>query len=103
MAHNEMGFDSANANAIASGEPLSNPSGLLQFEVGTSLDQIEREVIMATLQHCHGCKRETAKTLGISVKTLYNRLHEYRRSGQLSTITPVFTNAPAFGEAVLSR
>ncbi len=51
--------------------------GALNFQVGTPLADAQRELIMATLRHYSGNKRLTASTLGISVKTLYNRLKEY--------------------------
>lgn len=52
-------------------------NGMLNFLVGTPLAEAQREIILATLQHFSGNKRLTAATLGISLKTLYNRLKEY--------------------------
>jgi DNA-binding NtrC family response regulator len=51
--------------------------GYLNFFVGTSLADAQRELILATLRHYEGNKRLTAEVLGISLKTLYNRLKEY--------------------------
>jgi DNA-binding NtrC family response regulator len=51
--------------------------GYLNFFVGTSLADAQRELILATLRHYEGNKRQTAEVLGISLKTLYNRLKEY--------------------------
>lgn len=51
--------------------------GCLKMCVGTSLLQAQRELILATLAHHEGDKRSTARTLGISLKTLYNRLGTY--------------------------
>lgn len=45
---------------------------------GTPIEQFEKRFILATLEHHNGNKRLTAETLGISLKTLYNRLNEYR-------------------------
>jgi DNA-binding NtrC family response regulator len=39
--------------------------------------EAERRLILATLKHCDGSKEKTAEMLGVSVKTLYNRLREY--------------------------
>ena len=50
----------------------------LQIPVGTPLADIEREAIYATLDMCDGNKRRCAEMLGISLKTLYNRLAEYQ-------------------------
>jgi DNA-binding NtrC family response regulator len=48
------------------------------IRVGTSLDDAERALIMATLDSVSGSKAKAAQVLGISLKTLYNRLHAYR-------------------------
>jgi len=45
--------------------------------VGSSLEDAEKKLIMATLDHVRGQKRSAARVLGISVKTLYNRLKAY--------------------------
>jgi DNA-binding NtrC family response regulator len=47
------------------------------IRVGTSLDLAERALIMATLRAVDGSKSKAAQVLGISLKTLYNRLHAY--------------------------
>lgn len=52
----------------------------LRFPVGYNLGELERRMILATLEHFDGDKPRTAKTLGISLKTLYNRLKKYRRA-----------------------
>ena len=49
--------------------------------IGVSMAQAERELILATLRHFHHHKERTAATLGISLKTLYNRLKEYAADG----------------------
>jgi DNA-binding NtrC family response regulator len=51
--------------------------GCLKFSIGTSLAAMERQTIFATLEHCSGNKRRAAEVLGVSLKTLYNRLTEY--------------------------
>jgi DNA-binding NtrC family response regulator len=47
------------------------------IRVGTSLELAERALIMATLRSLDGSKTKAAQVLGISLKTLYNRLHAY--------------------------
>jgi two-component system, NtrC family, response regulator HydG len=49
----------------------------LHIKVGVSLDDAERRLIAATLNECGGDKKKAADILGISLKTLYNRLHAY--------------------------
>lgn len=45
--------------------------------VGIPLAAANRQLILATLKQCGGVKKTAAKVLGISLKTLYNRLEEY--------------------------
>jgi DNA-binding NtrC family response regulator len=47
-------------------------------DVSGSLGDAERQHILATLENCGGDKRKAAEILGISLKTLYNRLHLYQ-------------------------
>jgi DNA-binding NtrC family response regulator len=51
----------------------------LRFPVGYNLKELERRMILATLEHFDGDKPGAAAALGISLKTLYNRLKQYRR------------------------
>jgi two-component system response regulator AtoC len=52
----------------------------LHFQVGASISDVEHRLIMATLDAYAGNKRKTAEVLGVSLKTLYNRLNTYRVS-----------------------
>ena len=54
----------------------SSDSTISDF-VGKTFWQIEKELLFATLDHNDGDKETTARMLGISLKTLYNRLHAY--------------------------
>jgi DNA-binding NtrC family response regulator len=45
--------------------------------VGCSISAVEKRLILATLSEHGGNKEKVAEILGISLKTLYNRLHEY--------------------------
>ena len=49
------------------------------MRIGTPLAEIERSVILATFEFCGQQKERTAALLGISMKTLYNRLKEYQQ------------------------
>jgi transcriptional regulator with PAS, ATPase and Fis domain len=51
----------------------------IQMPIGATLEEIERTFILATLRHFEGDKRRAADVLGCSLKTLYNKLHNYRR------------------------
>jgi two-component system response regulator FlrC len=54
--------------------PLATP-------VGTSLRDMERQLVLDTLGDCAGNRTQAAKVLGISIRTLRNKLHEYREEG----------------------
>jgi two-component system, NtrC family, response regulator AtoC len=49
--------------------------------IGMTAAEAERRLIIATLAHFDGSRAKAAETLGLSLKTLYNRLQEYRRPG----------------------
>ncbi len=52
-------------------------SASISVRVGTPLAEVERTLILATLQRFGNHKEKTAAALGVSLKTLYNRLKEY--------------------------
>jgi DNA-binding NtrC family response regulator len=58
---------------LASGEGL----GGVRFPVGTTVDEVERELILQTLSATSQNKTRAAELLGISLKTLHNKLKEY--------------------------
>jgi DNA-binding NtrC family response regulator len=57
-------------------------NGALSIPVGTSLAEAQKEIILGTFQHFGEDKELTAATLGINLKTLYNRLDIYRKVGE---------------------
>jgi DNA-binding NtrC family response regulator len=70
--------DSAeNAPSAASASERSAPP-TLTIPLGTSMAEAERQLILASLRHFDHHKEKTAAVLGISLKTLYNRLKEYQ-------------------------
>lgn len=59
-------------------------SALFQIRLGTSLDDVERELISRTLELTGGNKTHAANILGVTAKTLYNRLERYAADAKLS-------------------
>jgi two-component system response regulator AtoC len=57
--------------AHSAGNRTSQPAA------GASLEDVERNLIFATLERFEGNKRLTAESLGVSLKTLYNKLKRY--------------------------
>jgi DNA-binding NtrC family response regulator len=56
-------------------QPASGP--MLSFPIGTPIDEMEKLAIVRTLDMTGGNKTEAAKILGISLKTLHNKLNQY--------------------------
>lgn len=49
--------------------------------VGRTVAEVERELIIDTLQHCLGNRTHAANILGISIRTLRNKLKQYGSDG----------------------
>jgi DNA-binding NtrC family response regulator len=58
-------------------EPTTGP--YVQVKIGSSLADAEKRIIFATLDDVGGKKKDAADALGISLKTLYNRLKAYEQ------------------------
>lgn len=69
---------------------------VVTITVPANLGAAERAVIEATLKHFNGHRERTAVCLGISLKTLYNRLQQYREDDAAARIG----NATAHAELV---
>jgi DNA-binding NtrC family response regulator len=52
----------------------------LSFVIGTPISDFESRFVLATLDHYHGDKKLAAETLGVSLKTLYNKLSQYQKT-----------------------
>ncbi len=76
------------ATAIGAAKPVVSgvESDCVTFPLGSRLADAEQRLIFATLGYCGGNKTQTAEVLGVSLKTLYNRLNEYQAK--------VFTGEP---------
>ena len=49
--------------------------------VGRTVAEVERDLILQTLKHCLGNRTHAANVLGISIRTLRNKLNEYSADG----------------------
>ncbi|MCX7977405.1 MAG: sigma-54-dependent Fis family transcriptional regulator, partial [Bdellovibrionaceae bacterium] len=52
-----------------------------QFGAGMTLSEMEKRLILQTLQITSQNKTKAARMLGISIRTLRNKLNEYRHGG----------------------
>jgi len=62
--------------AVSASEPEA--SDLL---VGRTVAEVERDLILSTLRHCAGNRTQAADILGISVRTLRNKIRQYLEEG----------------------
>lgn len=60
--------------------PVQNPGGVESL-VGRSMADVERDMILNTLDHCLGNRTHAANILGISIRTLRNKLNQYKDEG----------------------
>jgi len=60
---------------------VQNPGGVESI-VGRTIADVERDMILNTLDHCLGNRTHAAKILGISIRTLRNKLNQYKDSGE---------------------
>jgi len=92
LMHSQMGKQSINqdlARATTS-QPTSesveerpeSKDSPLGIEVGMSMKEAEKKLIFETLRETGGNRTKAAKILGISIRTLRNKLNEYRAEGE---------------------
>jgi two-component system, NtrC family, response regulator AtoC len=79
MADDEITAECLPARLIGGGDGRR----VLEFPVGSSISDVERRLIMATLDEYGGNKKKTADVLGVSLKTLYNRLNAYKNGDEV--------------------
>lgn len=62
------------------------PRQVVDALVGLTAAEVERELILSTLESAGGNRTHAAKTLGISIRTMRNKLSQYARDGILTDI-----------------
>ncbi|KAB2858181.1 MAG: hypothetical protein F9K43_24955 [Bauldia sp.] len=73
--------DDIDVDSIPLGAPEEANGGTsLMVRVGATIEETDKRLTLATLDYCVGDKKKAAEILGISLKTLYNRLNVYQAS-----------------------
>lgn len=75
--HLPPGFGKAKTTSATQ---IADP-GVISVHVGSTVDEAERLLILRTLEATGQNKTRAAEILGVSLKTLHNKLKEYNRSG----------------------
>jgi DNA-binding NtrC family response regulator len=79
LCEQELNLEPMNIHAASDRPAVRDDDSGIRVPIGSSLAQAERCLIEATLAHWAGNKNRAAKTLGCSLKTLYNKLAAYER------------------------
>ncbi|MDQ6662970.1 MAG: sigma-54 dependent transcriptional regulator [Acidobacteriota bacterium] len=80
MSHLPVNFQAkplAAAAAAAAGSSFTPDLDALRVPIGTTVEEAEKGLILRTLEHTRNNKTRAAEILGISLKTLHNKLKEY--------------------------
>ena len=73
--HLPPGFGTITAHSVLT------DANAIRVGVGTTVESAERQLILKTLESTHNNKTRAAEILGISLKTLHNKLKEYNAHG----------------------
>jgi len=85
---NSTADKSADDTATFTKTQISTENEGLGIEVGMSMKEAEKRFIFKTLNETKGNRTHAAKTLGISIRTLRNKLNEYRAEGEDFELEP---------------
>jgi len=69
---------------VAASEPgayFLSPNQIVPLLIGATVDEVERELVLQTLARCDGNRTRAARVLGLSVRTLRNKIRLYAASG----------------------
>jgi DNA-binding NtrC family response regulator len=69
--------------------PTLAPNEVVPLLIGATVSEVERELVLQTLARCDGNRTRAARVLGLSVRTLRNKIREYSADG---------IDVPAYGD-----
>ena len=61
--------------------PAVAPDRVVPLLIGATVGEIERELVLQTLARCEGNRTRAARMLGVSVRTLRNKIRQYSAEG----------------------
>ena len=57
------------------------PSELIRLLIGSTVEEVEQALVVQTLARCDGNRTHAARVLGLSVRTLRNKIRVYTAEG----------------------
>jgi DNA-binding NtrC family response regulator len=61
--------------------PSLAPNEVVPLLIGSTVGEIERELVLQTLARCDGNRTRASRVLGVSVRTLRNKIRQYSAEG----------------------
>ncbi len=61
--------------------PSLAPNEVVPLLIGSTVGEVERELVLQTLARCDGNRTRAARVLGVSVRTLRNKIRQYLAEG----------------------
>jgi DNA-binding NtrC family response regulator len=58
------------------------PNEIVPLLIGSTVEEIERELVLHTLRRCDGNRTRAARVLGLSVRTMRNKIRQYVADGR---------------------
>ena len=57
------------------------PNEIVPLLIGSTVREIERELVLQTLERCDGNRTHAARMLGLSLRTIRNKIRQYSADG----------------------
>jgi DNA-binding NtrC family response regulator len=77
--HDDTQTDSVTESGVL--VPASDPSEVMPMLIGATVHEVERELMLQTLARCDGNRTHAARVLGVSVRTMRNKIRQYSADG----------------------
>jgi DNA-binding NtrC family response regulator len=61
--------------------PSLTPNEIVPLLIGSTVGEIERALVLQTLARCDGNRTRASRVLGVSVRTLRNKIRQYSADG----------------------
>jgi DNA-binding NtrC family response regulator len=80
MSRESVVFNSTDAGHTIPASALT-PDQIVPLLIGSTVGEVERELVLQTLARCEGNRTRAARVLGMSIRTLRNKIRLYSADG----------------------